>query len=236
MNAKGDITMTEGYFSSYKGDILVTTETGKISVYRESSNNLVFGGSAGYRAVFTSPTTIEFNKNNTATSYTSYTIIFNGSVELTAPEGIQVLAGGGGYGIYAGEELVLESGGTIELTGTVQAYSGITIPATHSIVTPAGGRIVQITPESSDPYYTVTEADGTTEASHVVIRPGYLPGDINGDGKVNDKDVTRLINYLTFSGVPVVEAALDVNGDGKVNDKDVTRLINYLTFEGVVIH
>jgi len=69
-----------------------------------------------------------------------------------------------------------------------------------------------------------------------VIARTHLPGDINGDGKVNDKDVTRLINYLTFSGVPAVEAALDVNGDGKVNDKDVTRLINYLTFEGVVIH
>ena len=53
---------------------------------------------------------------------------------------------------------------------------------------------------------------------------------------MNDKDVTRLINYLYLSGVPVVEDALDVNGDGKVNDKDVTRLINYLYFEGVVIH
>ena len=80
----------------------------------------------------------------------------------------------GGYGIYAGEELVLESAGTIEVTGTVRAGSGITIPDTHAIITPEGGRIVQITPESGDPYYTVTESDGSTAASHVVIEGSEL--------------------------------------------------------------
>ena len=232
VNAKGDITLTEGYFGSTQGDILVTTETGEISAYRESANNLVWGGAAGNRAVFTSPTTIEFNKNNTGTSDV---ITFRGSVELTAPEGIQVLSGGG-YGIQAGEELSLQSGGTIEVTGIVRAGSGITIPATHAITTPAGGRIVQITPEGGDPYYTVTEADGTTEASHVVIGPGYLPGDINGDGAVDNKDVTRLIRYLKYHDVTVVEAALDVNGDGEVNNKDVTRLIRYIKYHDVEIH
>ena len=67
VNAKGDITLTEGYFGSTQGDILVTTETGKIYVYRESSGNLVSGGAAGSRAVFTSPTTIEFNTRTTPT-------------------------------------------------------------------------------------------------------------------------------------------------------------------------
>ena len=206
MNAKGDITMTEGYFYSYRGDILVTTETGRITAYRESSNNLVSGGYAGYSAVFTSPTTIEFNKNNTVGNNV---INFNGSVELRAPEGIQVLAGGGGYGIHAGEELVLESGGTIELTGTVRAYSGITIPATHAITTPEGGMITQITPESGDPYYTVTEADSMTAASHVVIEKAYNlwlgetpvternKTDILGDGTASYNPLSRT---LTFSG------------------------------------
>ena len=55
-----------------------------------------------------------------------------------------------------------------------------------------------------------------------------LAGDINGDGKVNMKDVTRLHQYVNNWDVSVVEAAIDVNGDGKVNMKDVTRLHQYV--------
>ena len=78
---------------------------------------------------------------------------------------------------------------------------------------------------------TVFDADTTVYAHW------RLPGDINGDGAVNDKDVTRLINYHTFKdiAVKVVEGNLDVNGDGNWNDKDVTRLINYLTFGSSVV-
>lgn len=57
----------------------------------------------------------------------------------------------------------------------------------------------------------------------------YIPGDINGDDKVNNKDLTRLFQYLSNWNVTVNEVALDVNGDGKVNNKDLTRLFQYLS-------
>lgn len=57
----------------------------------------------------------------------------------------------------------------------------------------------------------------------------YLPGDINNDGEVNNKDVTRLFQYLSGWDVEVCEKALDVNGDGNVNNKDMTRLFQYLS-------
>ena len=64
----------------------------------------------------------------------------------------------------------------------------------------------------------------------------HTPGDINGDGQVNNKDVTRLQRYLKGQSVEVVEAALDVNGDGKINNKDATRLQRYLKYGDVDIH
>ena len=62
-----------------------------------------------------------------------------------------------------------------------------------------------------------------------------LSSDINDDGKVNNKDLTRLAQYLAGKRVEVVDASLDVNGDGKVNNKDLTRLAQYLAGKNVEI-
>lgn len=64
----------------------------------------------------------------------------------------------------------------------------------------------------------------------------HIPGDINGDGEVNNKDITRLMRYIKYKDVEVVTAALDVNGDGTVNNKDVTRLMRYVKYYDVDIY
>lgn len=56
----------------------------------------------------------------------------------------------------------------------------------------------------------------------------YKVGDINGDGKVNMKDVTRLHQYINGWDVEISEQTADVNGDGKINMKDVTRLHQFI--------
>ena len=68
-----------------------------------------------------------------------------------------------------------------------------------------------------------------TGNSEPVEYGGHEPGDINNDGKVNNKDLTRLFQYLSDWDVEVNEDALDVNGDGKINNKDLTRLFQYLS-------
>ena len=64
----------------------------------------------------------------------------------------------------------------------------------------------------------------------------YVPGDINGDGELNNKDVTRLMQYFAGWDVEVNEATLDVNGDGSLNNKDTSRLMQYLAGWDVVIY
>lgn len=88
-----------------------------------------------------------------------------------------------------------------------------------------------------DDVYDITETNipfAIVNGSVEII--DYLPGDINGDGVVNNKDVTRLFQYLSDWDVSVNEAALDVNGDGTVNNKDLTRLFQYLSDWDVSIH
>ena len=72
--------------------------------------------------------------------------------------------------------------------------------------------------------FTTADAEGTAQT-----QPTHTPGDINKDGKVNNKDLTRLFQYLSDWDVEVDANAIDVNGDGKVNNKDLTRLFQYLS-------
>lgn len=56
----------------------------------------------------------------------------------------------------------------------------------------------------------------------------YIPGDVNSDGKVNNKDLGRLQQYVNGWDVSINASAADVNGDGKVNNKDLGRLQQYV--------
>lgn len=77
------------------------------------------------------------------------------------------------------------------------------------------------------------ERDATLFAIWIENAIDYIPGDINGDGIINNKDLTRLLKYLAGETVNVVEEALDINGDGKINNKDLTRLLKYIAGEDV---
>ncbi len=81
---------------------------------------------------------------------------------------------------------------------------------------------------------TVTYREGS--CTFIVNVKDYVRGDINGDGLVTMKDVTRLVNYLNENSVEVIDKSLDVNGDGLVTIKDVTRLVEYLENNTVEIY
>ena len=73
---------------------------------------------------------------------------------------------------------------------------------------------------------TATTMDGSNLSATCNFRVITDPGDVSGDGVINIKDVTDLINLLLTGDEP--PAAADVNGDGVVSIKDVTDLINTL--------
>lgn len=64
-----------------------------------------------------------------------------------------------------------------------------------------------------------------------------IPGDINGDKKVNNKDSVLLFRYVAGWDVAVDSDALDCNGDGKVNNKDAVTLFRFVAgWSGIELH
>ena len=63
-----------------------------------------------------------------------------------------------------------------------------------------------------------------------------IPGDVNGDNKVNTKDFITLMKHLAGDNIYCVPDSTDINGDGKVNTKDFITLMKYLAGEDIAIH
>ena len=65
------------------------------------------------------------------------------------------------------------------------------------------------------------------ERTLVIDHLNLIRGDVNGDGKVNVSDVTKLVNVIL--GIESVDAMIaDVNGDGRVNVSDLATIINII--------
>ncbi len=83
-------------------------------------------------------------------------------------------------------------------------------------------------------YYVRVKANGTQLASETQEIDIFLYGDVNGDGKVDIDDLTRLRRYIAESSTVIFPGA-DVNGDGTVDIDDLTRLRRYIAEEAVVL-
>lgn len=57
----------------------------------------------------------------------------------------------------------------------------------------------------------------------------YIPGDVNGDGKVNVTDVVLIRRHITGGyGVSINTDAADVNADGRINTTDLVLIRRYI--------
>ena len=83
---------------------------------------------------------------------------------------------------------------------------------------------------------TQITGETTFDEDTVVYAHWRLPGDVNGDGEVDNRDVTRLIRCLNYTGVEAVEANMDTNGDKKLDSGDVAQLIRFIKYQDVDLH
>ena len=87
---------------------------------------------------------------------------------------------------------------------------------------------------SEEDWHSILFGDGYGYLSPTWVTWHYdyappVPGDANGDGKVNNHDLALLQQYLNEWDVSIEDADLDVNNDGKINNRDLALLQQYLS-------
>ena len=117
----------------------------------------------------------------------------------------------------AGTVIVGPGAWDVEASVAIRAKTAIVIPETHRITTPAGGLVKEY-----GGMFTITEPDGSSMASHVIIVPA---GDINRDGEVDVLDLLLLRKYLVDLPIEGVfdEVAANLNGDETIDILDLVR-------------
>ena len=83
--------------------------------------------------------------------------------------------------------------------------------------------------------YVTRIYDLTSTATNIDVSMS-LEGDVDSDGKLNNKDVARLFKYISGRPVMINEAASDVNADGKINNKDVVLLFGFVSGTGTKLN
>lgn len=94
---------------------------------------------------------------------------------------------------------------------------------------PIGSTAITVTYDPEDVYDAdFNNVDFAVESGTIEIA-NRIPGDVNGDGKVNNQDLGLMQQYLNAWQVSIVEEVADVTDDGRVNNKDMGLLQRYLT-------
>ena len=86
---------------------------------------------------------------------------------------------------------------------------------------------INLSCDYGDVYGAELESVAVTMVGGNLFVVNYIPGDVNGDGVVNGKDVTLIRRYNAGADVEINLAAADVNDDGTINGKDVTVIRRY---------
>lgn len=73
-----------------------------------------------------------------------------------------------------------------------------------------------------------TDTNSTDSKIAKITVAGVKRGDVNGDGAVDQTDVTTLIRHLAEYDVAIVESAADINQDGGIDLLDLIRLRRHL--------
>ncbi|MBQ7089435.1 MAG: hypothetical protein IJN04_07340, partial [Clostridia bacterium] len=139
----------------------------------------------------------------------------------SAPEGEQTYTLSGSISV-SGATVTLLRGGDVVSTltaGTTYSIEGLSVGVYTLQVSKNGYETAE--------YSLVIAANTVQDVTLTAIAPAVLLGDVDGNGKINNRDLGLLQVYLNdgdLSNKTFLEEAADLDGNGKINNRDLGLL------------
>ena len=204
-----------------------------IIYYTTDGSEPVKGG--GTSLIYSGPIAISANTTIKARAYLATDLsIYSDVAEFTYTkvEGYSVSGQVASYNPGNATTVQLKQGDAVKYTTTIAATTGSgQVTQSFSIEGVAAGTYDLVVTKAGHLTYTITgvvvesdNVDLTADTSKVYSTITLLCGDVDGDGNINESDVS-VIRYASNINKPVSSAAnplADVDGDGNVNESDVS--------------
>ena len=161
--------------------------------------------------------------DNTALEYTGYTkgYLSNYNVMDHNDKGIVSF-------VSVEEEDISLSGTIITLNFKIKdtaAFGEYPITVLNNNPDKYGAELHNSFADSSEQFIVPTVKNGIVT---IVDEIPTMPGDVNDDGAIDNKDYALLMQYLNGWSVQIVSENADVNGDRAIDNKDYALLMQYL--------
>ncbi len=125
----------------------------------------------------------------------------------------------------AGAEITVSSG-DVQYSATSNNDGAYTVEVKKDYL---GGYVLSATAQGYKPFTADLDLTSGSMAFDIALQRNGLPGDLNGDGKVDIDDVNLLINLiLEFTTENQLQGSPDIDGDGQTDIADVNALINLI--------
>ena len=89
---------------------------------------------------------------------------------------------------------------------------------------------------AAEQWNSISIGEGNDPLNNATIHyVDFVYGDVNGDGRINNKDLSLLMQYVNGWVVEIDVTVADVNADGLINNKDFSLLMQYINGWDVVL-
>lgn len=226
------------YWQNFKNIVEIGSEEyPEEPVVTTSESNVLSAGPV--KIVTGKSATIDINLTNESTDLTAY------QFDLVLPEDVTIAGKGNGEFMVTKGDRYADNEQSLTVTKVGDnTYRFVCFSMSNALISGTEGAILNVVLQADksvkDGTYQaritnaiMTKVDDTqlklADVGFSIEVSSFVPGDVNGDGKIDVLDIMETVNYIMESpSSDFVFAAADMNGDKEINVTDIVKIVKVI--------